>query len=123
MTLVDSSVWIGHLKRRNEQLVAALELGLVGSHPFVIGELALGSLGPRHQFVVDLGRLQSAPLARHEEVMSLVERERLGASGIGWVDAHLLASARLARMTLWTDDRRLAAVVSRLRLEPRFQQA
>ena len=78
--LVDSSVWIGHLKRRNEQLVAALELGLVGSHPFVIGEIALGSLGPRHQVVADLGRLRAAPLARHDEVMRLVERERLAAA-------------------------------------------
>ena len=106
MIIVDSSVWIAHLRTTNGRLAGALENGLVSTHPFIIGELALGSLTPTHRIIAELGRLPSAPMARHEEVMSLITRERLAGSGIGWVDAHLLASARLGRLSIWTIDRR-----------------
>ena len=114
MTLVDTSVWIDHLRHSNAGLVAQLEAGEVASHPFVIGELACGRLARWQQILGLLSRLPSAPIAAHEEVMSLVEQHRLAGTGIGWIDVHLLASARLAGSRLWTLDRRLKAAAARL---------
>ena len=107
MILVDTSVWVDHFRRANPDLADALQHGEVSSHPFVIGELALG-LGPSQSTVIPL--LEELPRAReatHHDAMSLVDHRRLAGSGIGWVDAHLLASALLDRSTLWTLDNRL----------------
>ena len=109
MTLVDTSVWIDHLRHGNAGLVVQLEAGEVSSHPFVIGELACGRLARRQQILGLLSRLPTAPIAAHEEVMSLVEQHRLAGTGIGWIDVYLLASTRLAGTRLWTLDRRLKA--------------
>ena len=83
-------------------------------HPFVVGELSLGLLRQRAEILARLQRLPQLPIAGHEEVRALVERRRLMGSGIGWVDAHLLASVLIARARLWTLDARLAAVGHRL---------
>ncbi len=107
MTLVDTSVWVDHLRHGNRALRKLLDAAQVFSHVFVMGELALGHLRQRSQILGLLRRLPAAPPADHAEVMAMVEREGLAGSGIGWVDAHLLASARLARVSLWTLDRRL----------------
>ena len=121
MILVDTSVWIDHLRRRDEILTSLLEQGAVLAHPFVIGELALGSL-PRRDFVLNsLRRLPRANVARDEEIMRFVDREALFGIGIGFVDAHLLAATRLtAGATLWSRDRRLQAAAEKLALAARL---
>jgi len=116
MILVDTSVWIDHLRTGNRQLQALLEDADVLIHPFVVGELTCGTLRNRDEVLALLRALPEAPPAEHIEVMRLVERERLYGRGIGWIDAHLIASARLSSAPLWTLDRRLGHVASRLRL-------
>lgn len=116
MTLVDSSVWIDHLRRSNSRLVRLLDDAEVACHPFVQGEIALGSLR-QHALVLDLlDELPALPMLSHDEVIALVERRRLGGRGIGWIDAHLLASAVVSRATFWTLDRRLGAIAMELGL-------
>jgi hypothetical protein len=112
--LVDTSVWIEHLRRGRADLSSRLLEGEVATHPFVIGELALGGLRRRGEILGMLRELPGAPIADHEEVLELIENRALDGRGIGWVDAHLLASALLGRLRLWTLDRRLALVATRL---------
>ena len=114
MILVDTSVWVEHLHTGNQELAALLNGGEVLGHPFVIGELALGNLRPRDPFLSDLRDLPQAIVAEDEEVLRLIDRHALFGRGIGYVDAHLLAAARLTRSKLWTRDRRLHAVAGEL---------
>jgi len=107
--LVDTSVWVDHLRHGLHPLKAALEGGEVVMHPWVIGELACGNLRHRTQLLNLLQGLPGATVAQDSEVLALIERKQLMGRGIGYVDAHLLASARLSRCWLWTHDRRLAA--------------
>jgi hypothetical protein len=108
LILVDTSVWIDFFRGRASRLAQLLEAGEVASHPFVLGELALGSLGRRRaQVLADLGLLPATPVLAHSEVLELVERRQLAGRGIGWLDAHLLASALAAGFPLWTADRAL----------------
>ena len=117
MILVDSSVWIDHLRRRDAELVALLNAGVVMCHPFVIGELACGNLPNRESLLAELANLPGAPVAAHDEAMAFVDRHALTGRGIGWVDAHLLASAYLAgHAPLLTRDKRLRAVAGDLGL-------
>lgn len=114
MILVDTSVWIDFLNGASAAapLSSLLVEGEVLSHPWVVGELALGHLGPRRPAILaDLERLPVAPVATDAEVRRLIEERALAGSGIGWVDAGLLASALLAGARLWTSDRRLRARV------------
>jgi predicted nucleic acid-binding protein len=117
--LVDTSVWVDHLRRRNATLVWHLDRGEVRCHPFVVGELACGRLKNRHEVLGLLASLPQVRRAEPEEVLAFVESNGLGGSGIGWIDAHLLASARLSHVPLWTLDRRLASVAHSLGLPPR----
>lgn len=110
MILVDTSVWVEHLRRGRVELSRLLDAAQVVCHPFVIGELACGSLRSRHEVLSLLGELTPAPVADHAEVLALVENRRLMGRGIGWIDAHLLASSVLAGAWLWTLDQRLAAI-------------
>ena len=112
--LVDTSVWIDHLARANPRLVEALEAGVVETHPFVIGELALGRLRWRDETLSYLTALPGVPVADHGEVLGLVAGRDLAGSGIGWVDAHLLASALIGHTLVWTLDASLAASAARL---------
>jgi predicted nucleic acid-binding protein len=105
--LVDTSVWVDHLRRGNARLADRLERGRVLCHPFVIGELACGNLSRRDEILSLLRALPGAPSASDAEVLSLVESHRLMGRGLGWIDVHLLASALLADRLLWTLDRRL----------------
>jgi predicted nucleic acid-binding protein len=115
--LVDSSIWIDHLRRSEAELERLLSDALVICHPFVIGELACGHLRRREAFLDALSELPAAPAATHVEAMGFVERHALAGRGIGWTDVHLLAStALLPTATLWTRDKRLAAVAAALRL-------
>ena len=114
--LVDTSVWIDHLRRGNTTLAALLERGEVLCHPFVIGELACGILRNRAEILSLLEALPQAALADHAEVLGFLEKHGLPGEGIGWIDAHLLASARLARAALWTYDRALASAAARAKV-------
>ena len=107
MTLVDTSVWIDHLRSRNASLVALLESDHVLTHPFVIGEVACGNLSNRRQVLELLQSLPAAVRAADAEVLALVEGRRLYGTGVGWVDVHLLAAALLTPCGIWTLDARL----------------
>jgi len=112
--LVDTSVWVDHLRRGNSRLVTLLEDMEVLIHPFVIGEIALGQLKQREHILELLGNLPSGAVATHDEVLSMIDGRDLPGSGIGWVDAHLLASALLSDAALWSLDHRLTAAAKRL---------
>jgi predicted nucleic acid-binding protein len=116
MTLVDTSVWIDHLRRADPDLVARLQDGTVACHPFVIGELALGSLRPRAEMLELLQALHALDVMADAAVLTFVEDYGLAATGIGWVDAHLLASASAAGADLLTRDRQLRRQAMRLGL-------
>ena len=116
MILVDTSVWVDHLRHPKPRLVDLLEAAEVACHPFIIGELVLGNLSPRSEVPSLLVDLPVVALAEHGEAMSFVSRNSLAASGIGWVDVHLLCSAALSHAPIWTLDRRLASIAARLGL-------
>jgi len=108
--LVDTSVWINHLRRGDSVLASLLTEASVECHPFVIGELACGALKRRDEILGLLQSLPQVPVASHAEALALLGRQHLAGAGVGWIDVHLLASARLAGTGLWTRDRRLALV-------------
>jgi predicted nucleic acid-binding protein len=110
LILVDTSVWVEHLRRGLPRLAALLQDGEVLIHPWVIGELACGHLRNRQQVLELLQGLPAALVASDAEVLLLIERDQLMGRGIGYVDAHLLGSARLSRCRLWSQDRRLAVL-------------
>ena len=110
MILVDTSVWVEHLRHGLPRLATHLQEGEVLIHPWVIGELACGNLRNRSQVLELMQGLPAATVASDAEVLLLIERDRLMGRGIGYIDAHLLASARLSHCRLWTQDRRLAGV-------------
>ncbi len=114
MVLVDSSVWIDHLRRGNRRLHELLDEGCVLCHPFVIGELACGNLRNRSGILDLLANLPAASMADHAEVLKLLEIHGLHGQGIGWADAHLLASALLTKCRLWSQDKRLRAAAKAL---------
>ena len=120
MILVDTSVWIGHLRGTEPDLAGALDAGVVLMHPFVLGELACGNLRNRGEVLGLLAALAAAPVATDEEALLYIERHDLMGRGIGWVDVHLLAAVALAgTATLWTRDARLRAVATELSLSHR----
>lgn len=115
--LVDTSIWIAHFRAADEALQGQLAAQNVLTHPFIIGELAVGQLSQRDIIVAELRRLPRSETASDPEVLHLIDQERLMGLGIGYIDAHLLAAVRLTRSaTLWTRDRRLADVADRLGL-------
>ncbi len=115
--LVDTSVWVDHLRRRNARLASGLESMPVVTHPFVIGELSCGQLAQRSDVLGFLNALPTLPLADHEEVVEFVAAHRLYGRGLGWVDMHLLAAARLAQVPIWTLDKRLAVAAGEMGLD------
>jgi predicted nucleic acid-binding protein len=111
LILVDTSVWIDHLRGSDETLINALESSEVLAHPFVIGELACGNLTNRELVLGLLRALPQALVATDSEVLRFIELRQIMGRGIGYIDVHLLASVALdANVTLWTRDRRLAEV-------------
>jgi len=118
MILVDTSVWVDHLRKGNSVVKSLLENGAAATHPFIVGELACGSIQNRSQFLSDLKLLPTVIAATDDEALFLIEERRLWGTGIGWVDAHLLASARLSDCRFWTMGSRLAGVLRRAGVKP-----
>jgi predicted nucleic acid-binding protein len=115
--LVDTAIWVDHLRATDRRVSDLLDSGRVLAHPFVIGELALGSLRQRQTILTSLQDLPHATVATDLEVLGFIEQQALSGIGIGYVDAHLLASTRLtADASLWTRDRRLLRVAEQLGL-------
>ena len=117
MVLVDTSVWVGHLRKHSRELEDLLERDLVLMHTSVIGELACGSLKERDTFLRHLNALPAALEATARETLDLIQMRNLWGRGIGWVDAQLTASALLTRCWLWTVDERLSTVAAELGLK------
>lgn len=115
MILVDTSIWVDHLRHGDAALVTVLDQGQALAHPWVTGELALGRLRERAGVLRLLDQLPQAVVATAAELLAFVEHHKVFGVGIGYVDAQLLASARLTEdAELWTRDRRLHAVAERL---------
>ena len=115
MILVDTSVWVQHFRDRDAILAELLERGAALTHPFVIGELALGNLRQRELVLRTLSRLPAATVATNAEVLGFIDRNALFGRGVGYVDVHLLAATRLtAGSQLWTLDKRLNDVAVEL---------
>jgi predicted nucleic acid-binding protein len=104
MTLVDKSVWINHFRKPEPGLIQLLTNGLVGLHPYLVGELACGNLKDREQTLRLLRALPQAPIAGETEIYYLLDTHRLWGTGLGWIDLHLLASAAVAGWHLMTAD-------------------
>lgn len=117
MILVDTSVWVDHLRKDSAPLVQLLDAGRVLVHPFVIGEVALGEMRQHKIILAALLDLPRARVATDEEAMGFIERHALYGRGVGYIDVHLLAAVRLTEgAALWTADRRLHAVADALGL-------
>lgn len=114
MILVDTSVWVEHLRRGVDRLAALLRDGRVLCHPFVIGELACGPLRKRAEILGLLATLPRTPVLEQREALHFVDAH--GLVGVGWIDVHLLGSAVVGRVRLWTGDRALARAAARLRV-------
>ncbi len=111
MVLVDTSVWIDHLRRGVPTLGSLLDEGLVLMHPFVLGELACGQLNDRDALLALLRDLREVAVATDGEALGFIERHKLMGKGLGYIDVHLLASTVLeGGASLWTRDKRLARV-------------
>ena len=109
MILVDTSLWVTHLRKGHPHLVALLEEGKVSIHPFIIGELACGNLRNRSEILSLLNSLPVTVVAQHEEIMTFIDSHRLMGKGLGYVDVHLLAATVLSDVRLWTEDKALAS--------------
>ena len=117
MVLVDTSVWVDHLRGGDRRLEALLKAGGVFIHPFVVGELACGNLRNRTTVLSLLGQLPETRKASHEEALLFIDNKKLLGRGIGYVDAHLLAATALSDSArLWTLDKRLGALAGELGL-------
>jgi hypothetical protein len=115
MTLVDTSIWVRFLQKRepyHTELKTLLSQEQVIGHPLVFGELLIGDSGGRTRVLDDYARMEHARAVAHEELVTLVRTRRLFGRGIGWIDVHLLASAILCRATFWTADQALEEVAS-----------
>jgi predicted nucleic acid-binding protein len=114
MILVDTSIWADHFGRRDDNLDLLLKEGVALGHPFVTAEIALGDLADPAGTIMMLESLPQALVASHRELMLLIARDRLAGSGIGFVDAHLLAACQLSAANIWTRDKRLRAQAVKL---------
>lgn len=116
MVLVDTSVWIAHFRLGEPNLETLLVEGKVVCHPFIIGELACGNISKREEILGLLAALPEAVEASHEEALHFIEHNKLMGIGLGYVDVHILASARLSGIPLWTNDRLLKASANRMNI-------
>jgi predicted nucleic acid-binding protein len=116
MVLADTSVWVEHFRAGVPRLAQLLEAGQILMHPFILGELACGHLARREQTLQLLQRLQGAAVADDQEVLGFIQQRRLFGRGLGFVDAHLMASAAISGCWLWTRDQALAKAAAELKL-------
>lgn len=107
MIIADTSIWIHHFRKTNEPLCDLLVHGQIAMHPFILGELSCGNLPSREPTLTDLESLPAASACLDREVRALIESRQLMGRGIGYIDAHLLASAIISDYPLWTRDKRL----------------
>ncbi|MDY7030301.1 MAG: PIN domain-containing protein [Thermodesulfobacteriota bacterium] len=114
MILVDTSVWIKHLRESDKNLIRLLEQGLVACHPFIIGELACESIKNRYEIISLLNDLPSTDMLDHHDIMEFIEYRNIMNKGIGYVDAHLLGSALISETPLWTFDNALKKIANQL---------
>ncbi len=114
MVLVDTSIWVSYLREGNTHFRALLQEAEVVCHPFIVGELACGNIRNRQEFLSLLQALPQASTADQQEILYFIEHNGLTGVGIGLIDVHLLASARLSNIFLWTSDRKLKAAAVRL---------
>jgi predicted nucleic acid-binding protein len=116
MVLVDTSIWVTHLRQGSRQLEKLLMDAEVMCHPFIIGELACGNLKNRSEIIALLQSLPLASRIEFDEFLFFIDRNQLMGKGIGFVDVHLLASAQLTGVPLWTADKRLKSAADQLKL-------
>jgi predicted nucleic acid-binding protein len=114
-TLVDTSVWVDHFRADSPGLRLLLDQDLVMCHPLIIGELACGNMKHRSEVLASLAVLPITPTIEHEELLTFLNNHKLFGQGLGWIDVHLLASAVLDRVTLWTHDISLRQAAKKLR--------
>jgi len=114
MVLVDTSVWVSHLRYGSSRLKELLLEGNVACHPFIIGELACRNLKNRKEIITLMKALPMAIEAGHEEVLSFIGNHGLMGKGLGYIDVHLLASALLSGVSLWTKDEQLRKAAGKL---------
>ena len=114
MILVDTSVWVDHLRHSEPDLVDLLRDGSVLTHPLIIEELACGSLAKREEFIELMSALPKAAEAEHHEILDLITDQKLFSTGLGSVDVHIIASALLEGALVWSKDRTLAREANRL---------
>ncbi len=116
MVIVDTSVWVSHLRDGNIKLEKMLNDAQVMCHPFIVGEIACGNIKNRSEILSPLRFLPQAVQAGHEEVLYFIEKNRLMGRGLGYVDVHLCASARLIGVPIWTFDKCLDEISKQLKL-------
>ncbi|MBW2180815.1 MAG: PIN domain-containing protein [Deltaproteobacteria bacterium] len=114
LILVDTSVWVKHLRESDKNLVRLLEQGLVACHPFIIGELACGGIKNRYEIIGLLNDLPLTDTLVHDEIMEFIEYRKIMNKGIGYVAVHLLGSALVSETPLWTFDKALKKIANKL---------
>lgn len=114
MILADTSIWVDHLRKGDRRMAELLQEGGILCHPFVIGELACGRLRDRATLLDLLAALPGVSSATHDEVLHFVSDRGLPGKGVGWIDAHLLASALLGGVTIWSRGMALTAAATTL---------
>jgi predicted nucleic acid-binding protein len=117
MVLVDTSVWVSHLRHGNPKLQEMLQEGKVVSHPFIIGELTCGKISNRVEIISLMQSLPMLDIVEHEELLLFIEHNKMMGTGLGFVDVHLMAAAILAGIPLWTQDKKLRQACSRLSID------
>lgn len=117
MVLVDTSVWVSHLRHGNPKLQEMLQESQVVSHPFIIGELACGNISNRTEIISLIQSLPMLDVIEHEELLLFIEHNRMMGTGLGLVDIYLMASAILAGIPLWTQDKKFKRTCSRLSID------
>jgi len=114
MVLVDTSVWVSHLRVGNVGLEKLLNDGEVVCHPFIIGEIACGNLKNRREILIHLQSLPKTILAEDAEVLEFIENHQLMGKGLGYIDIHLIAAAVLTDVPLWTFDKTLDKITGKI---------
>ena len=115
--LVDTSVWVKHLRETDKDLTRLLEQGLVACHPFIIGELACGGIKNRYEIISLLNDLPLTIILDHNEIMEFIEYRKVMNKGIGYVDVHLLGAGLVSETPLWTFDKSLRRIANQLSIE------